>query len=107
MQVIFIIFCCIEGYNSLSDPTRQHKVWRKTLVTILAELVFSTYRTKFNAKITKMKQNYMANMIVNVPETVCQFIHYFPCKEGLTIILIWPTLKSKQHMCIELFNIIS
>ncbi len=32
MQVIFIIFWCIWGKNSLSDPTRQHKVWRKKLL---------------------------------------------------------------------------
>ncbi len=32
-----------------------------------------------------IKRNYTANMIMNVPETVCQFIHYFPCKQVLAI----------------------
>ncbi len=68
---------------------------------------FSTYWTKFNVKITKMKWNYMANMIMNVPETVCQFVHYFRCEQGLAIDLPWPTLKSKQRTCIELFNVVS
>ncbi len=30
MKVRFIIFLSTWGYNSLGDPTRQHKVWRKT-----------------------------------------------------------------------------
>ncbi len=47
----------------------------------------------------------MANMIMNVSETVCQLIHHFPGKQGLAINLPWPALKSKQRMCIELFDI--
>ncbi len=38
----------------------------------------------------------MANMIMNVSRTVCQLIHYFPGKLGLTIDLPWPGLKNKQ-----------
>ncbi len=67
---------------------------------------FSMYLTKFDAKMTKMKRNYMANMIMNVSGTVWQRIHYFPIKQGLAIHLSWPALKSKRHMCIELFDII-
>ncbi len=32
MQVIFVILLCTQGYNSLGDPTRQRKVWRKILL---------------------------------------------------------------------------
>ncbi len=32
MDVIFIIFLSTWGYNSLGDPTRQHKVWKKILL---------------------------------------------------------------------------
>ncbi len=38
---------------------------------------FSMYQTKFDMKMTKVKQNYMANMIMNVSGTLCQLIHYF------------------------------
>ncbi len=31
-----------------------------------------------------------------MPETICQFIHYFPSKQELAINLLWTTLKSKQ-----------
>ncbi len=68
---------------------------------------FSTYLTKFDAKITKMKQNYLANMIMNVSGTVCQLILYFPSKQGLAINFPWLALKSKQSMYIEPFDIIS
>ncbi len=63
--------------------------------------------TKFDVKMTKMKQNYMVNMIMNVSGAVCQLIHYLPGKQGLAINLPWPALKSKQRTCIELFVIIS
>ncbi len=53
--------------------------------------LYSTYQTKFDAKMTKMKRNYMVNIIMKYQE---QFIN-FPGKQGLAI-------KSKQ--CIELFD---
>ncbi len=74
--------------------------WRRTSTSRF----FLMYLTKFDAKITKMKQNYMANMIMNVSGTVGQLIHYFLGKQGLAINLPWPALKSKQR--IELFDII-
>ncbi len=37
-----------------------------------ADLLFSTYWTKFDAKMTKIMQNYMTNMIMHVSGTVCQ-----------------------------------
>ncbi len=49
----------------------------------------------------------MANIIMNVPGTFFQLIHYFPSKQGLAINLLWPTLQNKQHMYIELFYIIN
>ncbi len=55
----------------------------------------------------KMNRNYTANMIMNVSGIVWQRIHYFSSKQGLAINLLWPALKSKQHTCIELFDIIS
>ncbi len=62
--------------------------------------LFSMYWTKFDPKMTKMKQNYMVIMILNVPGTLCQLILYFPGKQGLAINLTWPSLKSKQRTCI-------
>ncbi len=65
------------------------------------------FKTKFGVKMTKIKQNYMVNMIITVSGRVCQLIHYFPGKQRLAINLPWPTHKSKQYMCIELFDTIS
>ncbi len=91
---------CTRDYNSLCDLTRQHEVWRKIklsrVVRFSEHRFFSMYQTKFDTKMTKMKWNYTANMIMNVSETVCQFIHYFPNKQGLAIRLPCPALKSKQ-----------
>ncbi len=58
---------------------------------------FSMYWNKFDAKMTKMKQNYKAIMIMNVARTLCQLILYFPGKQGFVINLTWPVLKNKQH----------
>ncbi len=66
---------------------------------------FSKYLTKFDAKMTKMKRKYTANIIMNVRGAVWQHIHYFPSKQGLAIKLSWPSLKSKQYTGIELFEI--
>ncbi len=74
---------------------------------VSSALLFSMYPTKFDAKKTKITANYMTNMIMNVSETVCQFIHYFHRKKRSVINLPWPTVKSKQHPCIEHFDIIS
>ncbi len=60
-------------------------------------LLFLMCLTKFDAKMTKMKQKYMVNMIMNVSETVCQLIHYLPGKQGLAINLPWPALKTYYH----------
>ncbi len=57
------------------------------------KLNYLTYQTKFDAKMTKMERNYMANIIMKYQE---QFVN-FPGKQGLAI-------KSKR---IELFDIIS
>ncbi len=59
-----------------------------------AKLNYSMYQTKFDAKMTKMKQNYMANIIMKYQE---QFVN-FPGKPALAF-------KSKER--IELFDIIS
>ncbi len=72
MQVIFIIFLSTWGYNSLGDPTRQHEVWKKILLQAdsierLTACVLAA-NTKFEAKITKMKRNYMANIIMKYQE---------------------------------------
>ncbi len=58
------------------------------------KLNYFSYHTKFDAKMTKMKRNYMANVIMKYQE---QFVN-FPGKQVLVI-------KSKQ--CIEPFDIIS
>ncbi len=47
--------------------------------------IFSMYLTKFEAKMTKTKWNYTANVIMNVLGAVCQSIHYFPGKQGLAV----------------------
>ncbi len=75
MQVIFIIFLSTWGYNSLGDPTRQQEVWKKILLQAdpikkadsmrlggehKTKLNYSTYQTKFNTKMTKIKWNCMA-----------------------------------------------
>ncbi len=88
MQVIFIILLCTWGYNSPGDPTRQHKVWRKILLQAglgnehKTKLNYSTYQTKFDTKITKMKWNYTANMIMSVSGIVCHLILYVPVNQG-------------------------
>ncbi len=60
------------------------------------DLFLSTYLTKVDVKMTKMKKNYIVNMIMNVSGKVCQLIHYFPGNQGLAINLPWPALKSKN-----------
>ncbi len=69
VQVIFIIFLSTWGYNSLGDTTRQYEVWKKTLLQAdpikrLTACVLAA-NTKFDAK---MKQNYMANIIMKYQE---------------------------------------
>ncbi len=60
--------------------------------------LFSMCWTKFDAKMTKSKWNYTANMIMNVSGTVCQRIHYFPGKPWLANDPTWPALKvNKAH----------
>ncbi len=61
----------------------------------------------FSSREGENEQNYKANMIMNVSGTVFQLIHYFPGKQRLAINLLWPALKSKQHMYIEFVNMIS
>ncbi len=95
MQVIFII-----GYNSLGDLTRQHEVWRKTLLQ--ADPIKSLTACVLA---TKMRWNCMANMIMSVSGTVCHLILYFPVNQGLAINFPWPALKNKQYMCFELFEV--
>ncbi len=89
--------------NALYYRNESFPIWRQSQQHVDD---FSTYLTKFDAKMTKIKQKYTANMIMNVSGAVWQRIHYFPSKQGLAINLSWPALKSKQHRCIELFDII-
>ncbi len=65
----------------------------------------STYQTKFDVKMTKIKWNYTLNMIMSVSGTVCHIILYFPINQGLAINLQWPALKNKQRMFFELFKV--
>ncbi len=63
MQVIFIIFLSTWGYNSLGDPTRQHKVWKKILlhadpIERLTVCVLSA-NTKENSAIQRIWPNLM------------------------------------------------
>ncbi len=58
------------------------------------KLNYSTYQTKFDAK-----------MIMSVSGTVCHLILYFPVNQGLAINLPWPALKNKQCMCFELSEV--
>ncbi len=72
LQVIFIIFLSTWGYNSLGNTTRQHKVWKKILLQAdpierLTACVLAA-NTKFDAKMTKMKWNYMVNIIMKYQE---------------------------------------
>ncbi len=60
------------------------------------------YQTKFDTKMTKMKSNSTAIMIMSVLGIVCHLILYFPIKQGLAINLPWPALKNKQRF--ELFE---
>ncbi len=69
------------------------------------KLNYSTYQTKFDTKMTKMKWNCTSNMIMSVSVTVCHLILHFPVKQGLAINLTWPALKNKQRMCFELFEV--
>ncbi len=65
--------------------------------------LFSMYRIKFDAKMTKLKWNHTANMIMNVSGTFCQRIHYFPGKQWLAIDPTWPALKvNRIHELISL-----
>ncbi len=109
MQVIFIIILCTQEYNYLGNPTGQNEVWRKILLQadpierltayILAantnqnSTSYSMYQTKFDTKMTKMKRNYTANMIMSVLGIVCYLILYFPVNQELAINLQWPALK--------------
>ncbi len=73
------------------------------------KLNYSTYQTKVEAKMNKMKWNYMANMIMSVLGIVCSLILYFPVNQGLAINLPWPAHKNKQRFELfwRLFDIIS
>ncbi len=83
-----------------SFPTQRHLTFCTCAVEFLSSTflgyfcsLFSTYWTKFDAKMTKSNWNYTANMIMSVLGTVCQCIHYFPGKQGLAINMTWPALK--------------
>ncbi len=80
----------LEFHECVFDSYRQR----------LIGSLFSTYLTKFDIKMIKMKQNYTVIMIINVPGTLCQLIHYFPGKQGLVINLRWPAFKGKQRTCV-------
>ncbi len=108
MQVIFIILLCTREYNSLGDATRQHEadpIERLTACVLAANTKqnCSTYQTKFDSKMTKMKWNYTANMIMSVLGIVCHLILYFPVNQSLAINLPWAARKNKQRF--ELFEV--
>ncbi len=52
-------------------------------------------------KLTKMEQNYMANMIMNVSGTVCQLIHYFPGNQSLKIIFFFFFFFDKGYLYLQ------
>ncbi len=66
--------------------------------------LFFMYRTKFDVKMTKSKWNYTANMIINVPGTVCQCIHYFSSKQWLAIDPTWPALKVNNALGFDIIS---
>ncbi len=89
-----------------------------TVTDIMICSLLSTSWNKFDTKMTKMKQNYMASVSgtdcqlihyllstyplssVNLSIIFCQLIHYLPSKQGLLAInLPSPALKSKQCTC--------
>ncbi len=122
MQGIFIILLCTREYNCLGDSTRQHEVLKENTSTrwfdrkadsmrlggehkTKLNYSIATYHTKFDAKMTKMKWNCTANMIMSVLGIVCYLILYFPVNQGLAINLPWPARKNKQRMCFELFEV--
>ncbi len=105
MVVVFLcIYCAKIVHNNKRFPrqeapniSRMHS-WQflsSTFLEMAAISVqfFQCIRPNFDAKMTKSKWNYTANMIMNVSGTVCQRMHYFPGKQGLAINLTWPALK--------------
>ncbi len=98
--VFLCIYCAKIVHDNNLFPTRKHLVfavdsWHMQLtVSVInisgrAEMAaisgqfFSMYWSKFDAKRTKTKWNYTANVIMNVLGTVCQCIHCFPCKQSM------------------------
>ncbi len=77
-------------YKLIRSKGWQHAFWRNTKQNSTSYL---TYQTKFDAKMTKMKWNYKANMIISALGIVCHLILYFPVNQGLAINLRWPSLK--------------
>ncbi len=86
---LFPTWRCLALHTCTVDSFRHQHFWNGSDFCS----IFSMYRTKFYAKMTKSKRNYTANMIMNVSGTVCQRIHYFPGKKGLATNLTWPALK--------------
>ncbi len=104
MVIVFLcIYCAKIVYDNEMFPARKRLTLRACAVDSFRHQhfwngcdfcsLFSMYRNKFDAKITKSKWNYTANMIMNVSETVCQRIHYFQGKQWLAIDPTWPALK--------------
>ncbi len=78
-------------YKLIQSKGWKNASWRRTQNK--TQLSYSTYQTKFYAKMTIMKWNYTANMIMSVLGIVCHLILYFPVNQGLAINLRWPALK--------------
>ncbi len=106
MVIVYLfIYCAKIAYNNKLFPVWKRLTLHACTVDSFCHQNFwngrdfcsflSMYRTKFDAKMTKSKGNHTANMIMNVSETVCQCIHYFPGKQWLAIdpTYAWPALK--------------
>ncbi len=67
-------------FNLQADP-----IERLTACVLAAKtkLNYSAYQTKFDTKMTRMKWNCTANMIMSVSVTVCHLILYFPVRAGV------------------------
>ncbi len=100
MVVVFLCIYCAK-INFFLPGSPAHFAHAQLTVSVINNSgngsdfcsLFSMYRTKFDATMTKSKWNYTVNMIMNVLGTDCQRIHYFPGKQGLAIDPTWPTLK--------------
>ncbi len=112
MVVVFLcIYCTKIIHSNELFPTRKRLAFRACAADNFRHQHFCSlfwmYQTKFEAKITKSKWIYTANMIMNVSGAVCKHIHYFPGKQGLAIDLTWPALKVNNARAFWYYQMIS